>query len=168
MLSSYGRFGTDAYDLVDRLPCGPARVAAWNAYVCQTYADKLAESCTHAPGDAAPFVRALYDLACAWLERGTSTSPGDRLELALPLWGTLTRSQEQLVGMRATLTALRTYVAFAVGEDDPRLAPVDGQMAEADALWIPRATPELRAGIGTALTMGIRAAAALGAAWARG
>jgi hypothetical protein len=166
VLSSYGRYGSDAYDLVDRLPHGSARVAAWNAYVCQTYADKLAESCTHAPGDAAPFVRALYDLACAWLER--AASPGERLELALPLWGTLTRSQEQLVGMRDTLTALRTYVAFAVGEDDRRLAPIDGQMAEVDALWIPRATPELRAGIGTALTMGIRAAAVLGAAWARG
>lgn len=162
MLSSYGRFGTDAYDLVDRLPHGPARVAAWNAYVCQTYADKLADSCTHAPSDAAPFVRALYDLARAWLER--VASPGDRLDLALPLWGTLTRSQEQLVGMRSTLNALRTYVAFAIGEDDPRLAPIDRQIAEADALWIPRATPELRAGIGTALTMGIHAAAALGAA----
>jgi hypothetical protein len=166
VLSSYGRYGTDAYDLVDRLPPGPARVAAWNAYVCQTYADKLAESCTHAPGDAAPFVRALYDLARAWLER--VETPGDRLDLALPLWGTLTRSQEQLVGMRGTLAALRTYVAFAVGEDDPRLEPVDRQVAEADALWIPRATPELRAGIGTALTLGIHAATALGAAWARG
>ena len=166
MLSSYGRNGTDAYDLVDRLPHGPARVAAWNAYVCQTYADKLAGSCTRAPGDAAPFVRALYDLACAWLER--AKTPGDRLDLALPLWGTLTRSQEQLVGMRDTLTALRTYAAFAVGEDDPRLAPVDRQIAEADALWIPRATPELRDGIGSALTMGIHAATTLGAAWARG
>lgn len=66
--------------------------------------------------------------------------------------------------MRATLTALRTYVAFEIGEDDPRLAAVDTRVAEADGLWIPRATPDLRAGIGSALITGIEAAAALGAA----
>jgi len=160
VLSSYGRHGTDAYDLVDRLPRGPARVAAWNAYVCQTYADKLAESCTRAPEEAAPFARALYDLACSWLEH--ASAPVGRSELHLPSWGTLARSHEQLVAMRDTLTALRTYVAFEVGEDDPRLAAIDEQIATVDSLWIPRATPELRAGIGTALTIGIEKAAALG------
>lgn len=161
MLSSYGRNGSDAYDLVDRLPNGPARVAAWNAYVCQTYADKLAESCVRAPEEAAPFARALYDLACTWLEHERASGAASVLEL--PAWGTLTRSQEQLVAMRETLDALRTYIAFEIGEADSRLAPVDAQLATVDELWIPRPTPELRAGIGSALTMGIKAAAALGA-----
>jgi len=161
VLSSYGRNGTDAYDLVDRLSNGPARVAAWNAYICQTYGDKLAESCTHEPEVAAPFVRALYDLACTWLER--VHAPSEELDLRLPAWGTLVRSQQELTAMRETLVVLRTYVAFDIGEDDPRLAAVDDRVREADALWIPRATPELRAGIGSALITGIEAAAALGA-----
>lgn len=159
---SYGRYGADAYDLVDRLPNGPARVAAWNAYVCQTYADKLAASCSRAPRDAAPFARALYELARSWLAR--AREPDGRAAFDLPSWGSLVRSQEELAGMRDALTAMRTYLAFELGEDDPRLAAVDRQIATADSLWIPRATSELRAGIGTALTIGIGAAAALGAA----
>ena len=162
MLSSYGRHGTDAYDLVDRLPHGPARVAAWNAYVCQTYGDKLAESCRQGPATVAPFVRALYDLACAWLER--VHAPGGQLELRLPSWGTLVRSKQELAAMRDTLTALRTYIAFEIGEDDPRLGAIDERVAAADALWIPRPSPELRAGIGSELITGIGVAAALGAA----
>src|SRR5581483_4333323 len=142
VLESYGRNGADAYDLVDRLPHGPARAAAWNAYVCQTYADKVAESCRHSPDDAAPFVRALYDLACAWLDRAQASAGGE--DLKLPSWGSLVRSQDELAGMRDTLAALRTYVAFEIGDDDPRLAPVDARVATADSLWIPRATPELR------------------------
>jgi len=158
VLSSYGRHGSDAYDLVDRLANGRARVAAWNAYVCQTYADKLAESCE----ESAPLARALYDLARTWLEHARTSDGDTRLEL--PAWGTLVRSQEQLVAMRETLDALRTYLAFEIGEDDPRLATVDAQLATVDELWIPRPTPELRAGIGSALTIGLKAAAALGAA----
>lgn len=164
MLSSYGRHGADAYDLVDRLPHGPARAAAWNAYVCQTYADKLAESCTRAPETAAPYARALYDLARSWLER--AHAPSGRLDLKLPPWGTLTRSREELVAMRETLYALRTYVAFEIGDDDPQLAAIDEQIAIVDGLWIARPTPELRAGIGSALMTGIKAAAALGGACA--
>ena len=38
-LEPYQRVGGDAYGLVDELPRGPARLAAWNAYVLQTYAD---------------------------------------------------------------------------------------------------------------------------------
>lgn len=133
-------------------------MAAWNAYVCQTYADKLAGSCD----TSAPLARALYDLARTWLER-TRTPDGDT-RLELPAWGTLERSREQLAAMRETLDALRTYLAFEIGEDDPRLETVDAQLAAVDELWIPRPTPELRAGIGSALTIGIKAAAALGAA----
>ena len=166
MLSWYGRHGTDAYDLADRLPRGRGRVAAWNAYVCQTYADKLAESCRHAPNEAASFARALYDLACHWLER--AQAPDGRLDLVLPSWGSLVRSEEELVAMRDTLTALRTYVAFEIGEDDPRLTAVDEQIATVDELWIPRPTPEIRAGIGTALTMGIEKAVELGGTAALG
>jgi hypothetical protein len=166
VLESYGRNGADAYDLVDRLPRGRARAAAWNAYVCQTYADKLALRCTRAPRESVPFAQALYDLALTWLRRAHDDPSVGSVELELPPWGSLVRSYEQLVAMRETLEALRTYVAYDVGEDDPRLVEVDGRLATVDALWDPHPTPDLRSGIGDALVRGIRAAAALGAACA--
>ena len=164
-LGSYGRHGTDAYDLVDRLPPGAARAAAWNAYVCQTYADKLAASCA-AQDDAARVCRALYDLARTWLERAHEGGPAGRLEL--PAWGSPFRSRGELVAMRETLDALRTYIAFAIGEADPRLGPIDRRIAAADGLWIERPPPELRGGIGDALVRGINDSVELGAAVALG
>ena len=168
MLGSYGRHGTDAYDLVERLPRGPARAAAWNAYVCQTYADKLALRCTHAPHESAPFARALYDLAIEWLRRANDDSLRGPVDLELPRWGSLVRSSEQLVAMRETLESLRTYIAYDAGEDDGRLTEIDQRLATASALWDPRPTPDLRTAIGDALVRGIRAAAELGASCALG
>jgi len=168
VLESYGRHGADAYDLVERLPRGPARAAAWNAYVCQTYADKLALRCTHAPHESTPFARALYDLAIEWLRCANDDSFRGPVDLELPLWGSLVRSSEQLIAMRETLESLRTYVAYDGGEADGRLAEVDRRLETAAALWDPRPTPDLRAAIGDALVRGIRAAAGLGAACALG
>lgn len=166
-MSRYGRDGSDAYDLVDRLPAGPARAAAWNAYVCQTYADKLCAADEVAP-EGAPVIRALYGQVGTWLECAREGSSGE--DLVLPAWRTPIRSQKELVGMRATLEALRTYVAFDLGisTDDPRLESIDRQIARVDSLWIPRATPELRLGIGAALSRGIADACALGHAAALG
>lgn len=167
-MSRFGRDGADAYDLVDTLPRGAARAAAWNAYVCQTYADKLCGAGTVGP-ETAPMVRALYDRAGTWLERAREGAGGG--DLVLPAWRTPVRSQRELTGMRDTLEALRTYVAFDLGAaaaDDPRLASVDRHIAAVDSTWIPRATPDLRLGIGDALIRGIAEACALGRALALG
>lgn len=112
VMSRYGRDGSDAYDLVDTLPPGPARSAAWNAYVCQTYADKLCSAGGVAP-QTAPMIRALYAQVGPWLERARDGSAGG--DLVLPQWRTGIRSQRELAGMRATLEALRTHVAFDLG-----------------------------------------------------
>ena len=163
-LAAYGRDGADAYDLVDHLPCGPQRAAAWNAYVCQTYADKLvdgARASRFAPFDTARVVRALYGLAGVWLEQASGTPSS--VVLALPPWDTPTRRREQLLGMRETLYALRTHVAYDLGPRlQDRLAAVDRRIGQVDALWIDRPSPELGAGICDLLAGGIRDACALG------
>lgn len=161
MLASYGRDGADAYDLVDRLPYGRARAAAWNAYACQTYGDKRSD-------ETARVVRALYALAVTWLERTALDARGSQ-ELELPAWGTPIRSRDQLVGMRDTLDALRTYVAYGLPPAlEPRRDAIDKRPGVADALWIERPTPELRGGIGDALAAAIREAIALGRVLAAG
>jgi len=174
-LRAYGRDGADAYDLFDRLERGPARAAAWNAYVCQTYADKLVQAGERiglVPFDTVRMVRALYALVDAWLVVAQGgEAAGARLDLELPAWGTPVRSREQLVGMRETLYALRTCVAFDLqGRAEPGadLAAVDKALEAVDALWIERPSPELRGGIGDALASGIRKACVLGCELAGG
>jgi hypothetical protein len=162
VLAAYGRDGADAYDLVDRLPHGRARAAAWNAYACQTYADKLADSCPRPSDETIRVARSLYELAVVWLERSAADVGGSQ-ELELPSWGTPVRSRDQLVGMRNTLDALRTYVAYGVTRAlEPRLDAVDKHLHAVDSLWIERPTPELRGGIGDALAAGIRETITLG------
>src|SRR5919201_93087 len=111
----------DAYDLVDELPRGAARVAAWNAYVLQTYADKLiaaTQTGGSVDGDTARLTRAAYELAGSYAERArqlSSVSTNGALPVlpeALPHWHTPIRSHKQLVGMRETLEALRIYLAY--------------------------------------------------------
>jgi hypothetical protein len=165
-LGALGRDGTDAYDLVDRLPRGPARVAAWNAYVCQTYADKLVDACREsgvARFDTAGLVRDLYALVPVWLQ--CADGAGAPRDLPFPHWHTPDRCWEQLVGMRQTLEALRTYLAFDLaqtGGDEAELGTVDASLETVTSLWIRRPPPELRAGIGDALRRGLDAAYALG------
>ena len=155
-----GRDAGDAYDLVDRLPPGRARAAAWNAYVCQTYADKLAEARRGYSDETARVERSLYALALAWLERADTGSDG---ELSLPPWGSPIRSRDQLSGMRQTLDALRTHVAYGLPETfRPQLAAVDARIDAVERLWIERPPPELRGGLGDALTAGLRDTIALG------
>lgn len=164
--------GTDAYDLVDRLPRGSARVAAWNAYACQTYADKLVAACRDSGrtrSDTAALVRDLSALVAAWLEcaEGAGAAP----DLPFPHWHTPDRCWEQLVGMRETLEALRTYVAFDLGQtggDEAELGRVDAELETVASLWIRRPPPELRAGVGDALRRGLDAAYALGQRLAAG
>jgi hypothetical protein len=171
-LGALGREGTDAYDLVDRLPRGTGRVAAWNAYVCQTYADKLVDACRDsrfARSDTAAIVRDLYDLVPVWLDRAEGA--GAPRDLPFPHWHTPDRCWEQLVGMRETLEALRTYLAFDLvqtGGDEAELGTIDASLETVTSLWIKRPPPELRAGIGDVLRRGLDAAYALGQKLAAG
>jgi hypothetical protein len=163
---------TDAYDLVDRLPRGPARVAAWNAYACQTYADKLVAACRDSGRtrpDTALLVRDLSARVLVWLECADGADPPH--DRAFPHWHTPDRCWEQLVGMRETLEALRTYVAFDLeqtGGADGELRTIDESLETVSSLWIRRPPPELRAGIGDALLRGLDAAYALGQRLAAG
>ncbi len=180
-LDSVRRVGVDAYDLVDKLPRGPARLAAWDAYVLQTYGDKLiAASRTdrYVPADTAQLARASYQLVPGCLEcaRQMADDPAHSTWSGLPdtppRWHSPIRSHEQLVGMRDTLEALRTYIAFDLESftaDDTstaslheRLAAIDAKLETVDRLWIARPPAELRGGIGDALATGLDKAYALG------
>ena len=173
--------GTDAYELVDELPRGPRRLAAWNAYVLQTYGDKLIEASETSGAvrpDIADAAGQLYRLAGAWTERAREATPdpGDPARAGLPgllpHWPTPVRTQYELAGMRATLDVLRVQLTFelqrfeadeaTLGELRARLAAINAKVDTADGLWIKRAPDELRGGIGDALAAGLDLAYALG------
>ncbi len=174
--------GIDAYELVAQLSRGPARSAAWNAYAVETYGDKLIAAGTEhdrVSSDTAQLALDLFSQAAWWVERANqlsaeqTSSPDSKTTLdVLPHFHTPIRSQEQLVGMRDTLIALRAFVAYdleSLNLDDAsgealraNLAAVDQQMANVDILWIANPPPEFRAGIGGALASGLEKAHALG------
>ena len=74
--------------------------------------------------------------------------------------------------MRETLDVLRVYLTFDLqsidGDDSStpalreRLAAINAKLDTANGLWLPRATDELRGGIGDALADGLDLAYALG------
>lgn len=158
----------EAYDLVERLPRGSERSAAWAAYALLTYGDKLVSSTRNSgyvDADTARIAWASFELAERCLEAGGAAPP------ALPHWQSGIRSHHQLRGMRETLDALRTFLAFDLqARPDAAfaagLASVDRRVQKVDRLWIPRPTAELRAGIGDALVVGLDDAYALGRAMA--
>jgi hypothetical protein len=174
------RVGGDAYDLVDYLPRGAARLAAWNAYVLQTYADKLiaaSQTSKYVRADSAEIAEGLFRLVGLWLEeaRQLMSNPDAPLTVApgepLPHWHTPVRSQEQLVGMRDALVALHAYVAydlqnFSAADTFLRLreelAKIDRLIETVDILWIARPPAELRGGIGDALSKALDQTYALG------
>jgi hypothetical protein len=164
----------DAYEVVEVEPRGPSRRAAWNAYALQLYGDSLLDN-PDFPGfvaqDTVEMAARLFALAGLWLERAyklrADAAPGRAPEKTLPDWITAMRSQAQLAGMRETLEAMRTFIAYDLAHhpDDgfaERLAEVDERLEEAAMLWIERQPAELRRGIGYALSMGIDEAYALG------
>jgi hypothetical protein len=72
-LEAYGTSNNDAYDLLERVPSeGPARLAAWCAFVLQTHADNLIASGS-GPGycdrDAFDDATRAYQFAGTWLDR---------------------------------------------------------------------------------------------------
>jgi hypothetical protein len=145
-----------AYDLVDELPSGPARAAAWAAYALTTYADKLA-----AADGRSDVVAEAYARAAACLD--AAQSGGGALPSALPHWRTPVRSRGQLLGMRDALGALRTYLAYELHDEHaPQLARIDAQLTRVDELWIERPPDEIRGAIGSALAIGLDEAYALG------
>lgn len=145
-----------AYELVEELPPGPARAAAWAAYALTIYADKLLAVDGRSDVVAEAYARAAQ---CLDVAAGRSGA----LPQALPHWPTPVRSAEQLVGMRAALDALRTYLAYELHDEHaPDLAPVDAQLAKVERLWIRRPPPEIRGAVGSALSIGLDAAYALG------
>ena len=177
--------GMDAYELIEQLPHGEARGAAWNAYALQTYGDKLLVT-SHSPEfvsqDTAEIAGRLFLLACAWLERASELSAGSEppvgkeLQDTLPTWYTPTRAQDQLVGMRETLETIRTFIAYDLTTSTAnasestvtglreRLAAVDKRIDNVELLWVPRLPAELRRGIGFELLTGLDTAYALGGA----
>jgi hypothetical protein len=158
----------EAYDLVERLPRGPERSAAWAAYALLTYGDKLVVSTRddgYVDADTARVARTSFELAERCLE------PGGAVPQGLPRWQSGVRSYHQLRGMRETLEALRTFLAFDLREQPDAgfaeaLAAVDRHVQKVSSLWIARPTAELRGGIGDALVIGLDEAYALGRAMA--
>jgi hypothetical protein len=163
--------GGDAYDLVDVLPCGPERAAAWSAYALQTYGDKLlAASDGFVGGEEAGVAAEAFALAAHCADAAKSGEALSALPRSLPRWRTMGRSEEQLAGMRSTLEALRTYIAYELrGRDDAaahaaRLAEIDADLRQVERLWIARESPDIRGGLASALSRGLDRAYMLGRA----
>lgn len=145
-----------AYELVDELPSGPSRAAAWAAYAQTTYADKLLAADGRSDVVAEAYARA--DVCLDVARNGSGALPA-----TLPHWHTPVRSREQLGGMRDALDALRTYLAYELHDEHaPELARIDAQLARVDQLWIERPPEEIRGAIGSALAIGLDDAYALG------
>ncbi len=185
-LQTVRRTGMEAYELVEQLDRGPARLAAWNAYVLQTYGDKLLSAGVNpsfVSFDTAQLAGSLFSLAGWWVEQASelagnpTASSADHLRDPLPHFHAPTRSHDQLVALRQTLDALQTYVAYdlnSLGLDGApeaafraQLAAIESCSERASMLWIERAPPEIRDGIGDELTRGIDKAYALGQALAK-
>lgn len=146
-------------DVVEALPRGPARSAAWASYALVTYGDKLlaaGKDDGYVDGDTARVAASAYELAARCLEADAPIPGG------LPPWSAGTRSVHQLRGMRDALDALRTFLAVDLGPAP--LAAADAHRAKAGSLWIARPTAELRGGIAGALVAGLDAVYALGVA----
>jgi hypothetical protein len=145
-----------AYELVDQLPSGPSRAAAWAAYAQTTYADKLLAADGTSDVVAEAYARAAVCLDVA--RNGSGALPA-----TLPHWRTPVRSREELRGMRDALEALRTYLAYELHDEHaPALARIDAQLARVDQLWIERPPAEIRGAIGSTLALGLDEAYALG------
>jgi hypothetical protein len=154
----------DAYDLVEQLQNGPRRAAAWAAFALQTYGDKLvgaARADGYVRSDSARLARDAYREAAACLD--VARTGAGRVPEAMPRWQTPIRSHDQLVGMREAVEALRTFIAFELGDDRaPALASLDAELAKVDRFWIEHPPPEIRGALGDALLHGLDEAYALG------
>ncbi len=182
-LVAYGRAGSDAYDLLDQLPAsGYARLCAWNAFVLQTYGDKLLEN-GEAPGFISPEtgeqVAVLYQYVSGWIARArqAAASAGYRLDVYVPQslphhWQTTPRTQQQLTGMHDAFQTAQARIAsdlaaFAGAADvRDRLnslgMAIDSDSEYLDRLWTRDPGPELRTTVGATLLDGLDRAYRLG------
>jgi len=171
----------ECYQLVEDAPAGSwERVAGWNAFVCQIYADNLLHSegsCT-IPPDTATVASELYALAHGWLERAAllRDDPARRLEVdlhaALPHFRTPLRSAAQIAAMRATADDLRVRVAYDLqrfngsaqqgSQLHQRLGELDALLERVELLWLGRQADAMRGAIGDSLSDGIARASELG------
>jgi hypothetical protein len=175
--------GGDAYELIDEAPAGTwEKLAAWTAWLLQTYGDNLietTESTRYVPADTAVMVRQLYTLGLEWIERTRqlAASPTIRLDFhmptPLPRWPLRTlRSRDELLAMRRTLGDAHARVAGDLhaleGTRDAndhlttRYVAIESAIETVDLLWIGRGSDELRAAIADALDDGLEQALELG------
>jgi hypothetical protein len=182
-LIAYGRAGSDAYDLLDQLSAsGYPRLCAWNAFVLQTYGDKLlaaVQTPGFAPPETAEQVATLYQFVGGWIARArqAAADPGYRLDVYVPQalphhWQTAPRTTEQLTGMRdafqAAQATLVSELGASAGDDGAgaRLKAlglgIDSVAEYLDKLWTHEPGPELRATLGATLTDGLNRAYQLG------
>jgi hypothetical protein len=182
-LIAYGRAGSDAYDLLDQLPAtGYPRLCAWNAFVLQTYGDKLlasGESPGYVSPETAEEVAVLYQLVGGWLARARqmTANAAYRLDVYVPQglphhWQTTPRTTEQLIAMRDVFQAVQARLssdlkAFTGADDDrTRLQAlelaVDSDGDYLDKVWTRDPGPDLRTTLGTTLTGALDRAYQLG------
>ena len=178
----YSAAGSDSYDLIDRMPPATwARLAAWNAFVLQVYADCLVAAGSNAryvTTDIAVFARHLYALASIWVKEARKAEASDtyrfefRLPHRLPQWGEAVRTDDQLAGMRSTLDTARTRAAsdlerFAGDASQQtllrvRLVQIDAEAEYTARLWTPKPSFELRCSLSAELTAALDHAYELG------
>jgi hypothetical protein len=181
-LEPYRRAGSDAYDLIDEVPPASwARLAAWNAFVLQVYADCLVtagSNSRYVTVDIAVFARAAYAYANIWLIEARKALASERYRFAfslphtLPHWGDRAFTDARLDGMRETLETGRTRVDSDLDRyaGDPskrdvlviRAAQIDAETEYVGRLWTEKPSLELRGTIGDQLTISLDRAFELG------
>jgi hypothetical protein len=178
----YRRAGSDAYDLIDLVPLASwARLAAWNAFLLQVYADRLVTAGSngrYVMVDVATFARVLYSWANVWVieTRKALASDSYRFVFALPHplphWGDRIYTDARLQGMQSTLETGRTRAASDLEQfagDAPskdalrvRLAQIDAEAEYVARLWTQKPGLELRCTLGDQLVASLDRVAELG------
>jgi len=173
-IDPFRRAGTDAYAFLDEVaPESFARLAAWNAFALQTYADNLVAAASqwrYVSADIAIFARRVYQLVNAWLEEARKADASNayrfRFDLPYPLPQCRSfHSNELLRGMRTTLETLRTRVNYELerfeGEERRReylrwrRAQFESELEYAEGLWTRRPSDEVRSAIASTLQAGL-------------
>jgi hypothetical protein len=144
-LVAYASANSEAYSLLDGVPPrGLARLAAWCAFVLQSYADNLL-SCGSQPGysslEAFEQARVNYELVSPWLARARAAAMSESYALDVYVPQRLPqapaeRDAQQLRAMRRTLETVqaRAGVDLEAFRGDPvhdRLAPTMSSLQSA-------------------------------------
>jgi hypothetical protein len=179
-MEPYRHAGSDAYELLDIVPPASwARLAAWNAFFHQTYADCLlsaGSSGRYVMTDIALYARLLYSWASFWVIETRKAQASNAYQLA-PVQAEFPHSDRvytgaRLTGMRVALDTGRTRAAydFQTFEGDPavtdtlrvRLAQVDAEAEYVARLWTQKPSEQLCGTLGYHLTAALDHAFELG------